>query len=404
MTQAPAFPDAPQHIPSAVWLTLAGLCASLLGIGLARFAYTPLLPAIVQAQWFDAADAAYLGAANLAGYLAGALLATPLAARFRAAMILRLMMLAVVASLVACAWPVSFLWIMVWRAVSGFAGGVLIVLAAPTVLPYIAQARRGIASGVIFTGVGLGIVLSGTLVPPLLRHGLTQAWLGLGLLSLLLTLFAWRNWPTGEGSAAAQDDAVPPPSAFPLRALYVVYGLCAFGLVPHMIFFVDFIARGLDQGLVAGANYWVLVGLGAIAGPLLIGYCADRSGYAVALRLSLLIVALAVALPALQQGTAALIISSALAGAFMPGCVILALGRIRELLPNSPAAQKSAWSIATTSFALCQAAAAYGYSYVFDRAGENYALLFALGGGTLLVALVIDCFVTQREFSKSATI
>jgi hypothetical protein len=26
--------------------TLAGLCASLVGIGLARFAYTPLLPAV----------------------------------------------------------------------------------------------------------------------------------------------------------------------------------------------------------------------------------------------------------------------------------------------------------------------------------------------------------------------
>ena len=54
--------------------TLAGLCAVLVGIGLARFAYTPLIPALIDAQWFTAAQAAYLGAANLAGYLAGALL------------------------------------------------------------------------------------------------------------------------------------------------------------------------------------------------------------------------------------------------------------------------------------------------------------------------------------------
>ena len=54
--------------------TLAGLCAVLVGIGLARFAYTPLIPALIAAQWFTAAEAAYLGAANLAGYLAGALL------------------------------------------------------------------------------------------------------------------------------------------------------------------------------------------------------------------------------------------------------------------------------------------------------------------------------------------
>jgi Uncharacterised MFS-type transporter YbfB len=55
-----------------VWLSAAaGLCASLVGLGLARFAYTPLIPALIAAKWFSPADAVYLGAANLAGYLAG---------------------------------------------------------------------------------------------------------------------------------------------------------------------------------------------------------------------------------------------------------------------------------------------------------------------------------------------
>jgi hypothetical protein len=53
--------------------TASALCAILVGIGLARFAYTPLIPALVEAGWFTPAEAAYLGAANLAGYLAGAL-------------------------------------------------------------------------------------------------------------------------------------------------------------------------------------------------------------------------------------------------------------------------------------------------------------------------------------------
>ena len=53
---------------------IAALCALLVGIGLARFAYTPLLPALVDGNWFSASQAAYLGAANLAGYLAGAVL------------------------------------------------------------------------------------------------------------------------------------------------------------------------------------------------------------------------------------------------------------------------------------------------------------------------------------------
>src|SRR5579859_755770 len=89
---------------------LSGLCAYLVGIGLARFAYTPLIPALVAAGWATPGDAAYLGAANLAGYLAGALVARRLAALVTAAPVLRGAMLLVAASFFACALPASFLW------------------------------------------------------------------------------------------------------------------------------------------------------------------------------------------------------------------------------------------------------------------------------------------------------
>src|SRR3712207_4240444 len=93
---------------SAWRATLSGLCASLVGIGLARFAYTPLIPALVAAEWFAPSGVVYLGAANLAGYLAGALLARPLAARAPAAWLLRAMMLLAAAAFFACAAPLSF--------------------------------------------------------------------------------------------------------------------------------------------------------------------------------------------------------------------------------------------------------------------------------------------------------
>ena len=73
------------HDETALWrATLSGVCANLVGIGLARFAYTPLIPALILAGWFSPTQAAYLGAANLAGYLAGALLARPLGVAYGA--------------------------------------------------------------------------------------------------------------------------------------------------------------------------------------------------------------------------------------------------------------------------------------------------------------------------------
>ena len=377
---------------AATWrTTLSGACASLIGIGLARFAYTPLLPAIISAHWFAASSAAYLGAANLGGYLAGALLGGPLAARFPARQIIRCMMLLAKISFFACAWPVDFAWFFAWRFLAGISGGTLMVLAAPTILPHVSPARRGLVSGAIFMGVGLGIAISGTLVPLLLRQGLFQTWIGLGLLALALSALAWGGWPAQAAPAAAHHPVAA--RALPrtrLRALYLEYGLNAFGLVPHMVFLVDFVARGLGQGVSAGAEYCVLFGIGAVVGPLLSGHLADRTGFGPALRLAYLAQAVSVLLAVSGLGAPALIVSSLVVGAFTPGIVPLVLGRIHELLVHHPSAQKGAWGKATTSFAVLQAVAAYGMSFLFAQSGGDYRLLYVLGGAALAVALAVD--------------
>jgi predicted MFS family arabinose efflux permease len=377
--------------PEAWRATLSGACASLIGIGLARFSYTPLLPAIISAHWFAASSATYLGAANLSGYLAGALLAGPMAARQPAAMVIRGMMLLAATAFFACAWPIDFAWFFAWRFVSGLSGGALMVLAAPTILPHIPPKRRGLVSGAIFMGIGLGIAASGTLVPLLLRQGLSQTWIGLGVLALILTLIGWGGWPSQGALPAARPHVAPAVrSNSRLLALYAEYGLNAVGLVPHMIFLVDYVARGLGQGLDVGAEYWVLFGIGAVVGPLLIGHLADRTGYGPALRLAYLVEAVAAALPILGLGTPGLILSSLIVGAFTPGIVLLVLGRVHELLAHHPAAQKGAWSKATTSFAVMQAVAAYGLSFLFVESGGQYWLLFGVGAAGLLAALAID--------------
>jgi MFS family permease len=125
-------------------------------------------------------------------------------------------------------------------------------------------------------------------------------------------------------------------------------------------------------------------------GPILTGYFADRAGFGTALRLAFLIEAIAVAIPAIVPDPTWLLASSIGVGAFLTGTVTLVLGRIGELLPNLPAQQKVAWTAATVFFALSQAAAAYGLSFLFAWSDENYSLLFFIGTAAILAALVID--------------
>src|SRR5437764_10896023 len=98
----------------------AGCSATLLGIGLARFGYSPLLPAMVQAGWLGAGAAGALGAANLGGYLVGALAATSIGRRLGVVRALRLAMLLTAAAFAFCAIRGSLLWFLPWRVLAGF--------------------------------------------------------------------------------------------------------------------------------------------------------------------------------------------------------------------------------------------------------------------------------------------
>lgn len=376
---------------TGIWLPIfAGLCASLVSIGLARFAYTPLIPSLIEAQWFSANDVVYLGAANLVGYLIGALLGRPTARQLGNKNALRLMMLVVTAAFFACAFPLSVSWFFGWRLLSGIAGGAIMVLVAATVLPHVPAARKGLASGAIFLGIGLGIAGSGTLVPPLLSLGLQATWLGLGALALLLTALSWFGWPSDfPHPQAAQEKVSVEPTPRGVYLLFAQYAFMAAGLVPAMVFLVDYVARGLGAGAHVGALIWVMYGLGAIVGPVSYGFLADQLGARSGIRLVLVVQAIALGLLAMSHSFVALALLAVILGSFPPGIVPLALARVHELVPEHQR-QQIAWSRATVSFATFQALAGFAYSALFNASGGHHALLFVIAAGAIVVALLLE--------------
>lgn len=371
------------------------MCAMFIGIGMARFAYTPLVPALIEQNWFTASQAAYLGAANLAGYFIGALLSRRLSAN-NPRLALRVAMAACAISFFACAWPASFAWFSLWRWVAGFAGAVALVTAAPFVLPFVPEKRRGFASGMIFVGPSIGVTMGALLVPWLVTQGLTFTWNGLGVASLVVMAIGWGGWPPAPAKSPAGVPAVTSPIPFGrtpaamamlLAGAYIVYALSAFGLVPHMLFLADYVARGLQWGFTSGSMYWALFGVGAMIGPLATGVCGDRYGFQGTLRAGLILQCIGVGVLAVTANPLVLALSSILIGAFVPGVAVLTMGRIREVAPPEHIAD--AWRIATVGFAVGQAAAGYAFSWVFARTGD-YPLLFAIGAGVIACALVIE--------------
>jgi hypothetical protein len=65
---------------------------------------------------------------------------------------------------------------------------------------------------------------------------------------------------------------------------------------------------------------------------------------------------------------------------------------VHELV-HGDAQQRSAWSVCTIAFAVGQAAAAYGFSYLFAQTDGAYPVLFGIGAGAFVLALALDLAV-----------
>lgn len=373
---------------------LAALLAVTVGVGLSRFAYSALIPVIVEAGWITPAGAGYLGAANFLGYLLGAGAGLLGGLQQRAPLVLRLSMLAVGLSFLAAAVDTSFHWLVLWRFVAGAAGGVLMVLAAPLALATFPPERRAALSGIVFAGVGVGIIISALVVPVLAGMGPTEAWVGIGLICFAATMASWAGWPSISPPTRVDAIRILPSSALVL--IWLVYGLVAVGLVPHMVFLVDLVARSRGLGLPAGALCWLLFGIGALLGPFACGRLAARFTAGRALQGVAIMQIGTVALPAFVGDLPLLALSSLFVGASVSGIVTLTLGRISEIVPNGRR-RVFAWSAATIAFAVGQAGGGYLFSFLLGATPLELDHLFLLGGTAFAAAAVLTLLPAWRR-------
>jgi len=398
-------------------LSLSGLCATMIGNGIGRFAFIALMPALIQAGWFSKADASYLGVATLVGYVLGASWTDSLARRFAPVTLLRGSMLVCAFSFFACAIEGAGMpWFYFWRTAAGVGGAVLMVLPAPVVLPRHSVAVRGRASGVVFSGIGLGAAVSGALVPLLvsgfgvavivggtstplfLFQGVTGAWLGMGAVCLALTLLAWSHWPAEEKATsnrpATIKSSLPREMKRTVGLIMAAHGLNAVGYLTHTMFWVDYVVRELNMPLATGGFYWALFGLGAAIGPMLTGTLADTFGLKRCLMAGFLIKAFSAVLPVFASDTWALCLSSILMGILTPGLVALVSAYALDRVGAEH--HRKAWGLATTSFAVAQAAGGAAMAFAATRL-HSYHALFCVSAAALIGSVICMALIRERS-------
>jgi MFS family permease len=164
-------PDHSQTYPHPARLILILSMAPTIGLGIGRFAYALVLPDMRDSLDWSYSAAGFMNTINAVGYLAGALLASPLIKRFGLAPSVIWGTIACVASLALCALTGNFIVLSFARLLAGFAaafgfvgGGALAATIAQT-----RPARANFLLSLFYAGPGSGILASGLIAPYVLQ-------------------------------------------------------------------------------------------------------------------------------------------------------------------------------------------------------------------------------------------
>lgn len=320
---------------------IGGMLALAVAMGIGRFAYTPILPVMQEELHLSVSLTGFLASVNYTGYLIGAFVAGLLPFRSGKSR-LRTARFALVGSVVTTgAMGISSLhgyWLFL-RGIGGFFSALIMVLTSSLIMDWLSRKRESSKAGFVYAGIGLGIVLSGSLIPWFVHMGGWQTgWYGLGGISLLLCAFSVRFLTGMEVPEAnnAEHKEEPPiqaqKPAFRLWGITVAYGLEGLGYIV-MATFVTAFFKNLSSYSWLGDISWILVGLAGIPSTWLWTRAVQKWGWQMATYAAYMCQAIGVLLPAIYPAVISALIASILFGGTFMGITALALSIGRQCAP-----------------------------------------------------------------------
>lgn len=316
---------------------ISGVLILIVSMGIGRFAYTPMLPLMQNDNDFSDKIAGFLASSNYLGYLLGALLAgNKLLKNYRLHLIKAFLVCSVLTTIGIGLTQSIPLWNLL-RFLSGFSSAYVLVLTSGFVLEQLMILNKSHWTGIFYGGVGTGIFLSSLLIPIFNQfYGWNGAWIGLGVSSVFMAIFAWRGLQNTKLTIVHQEKKETtlniPPEKWILW-LTVAYGLEGLGYIVTGTFIVA-IAETSPAFTIEASRVWLIAGLAAV--PSCIGWSryAKKKGYVFALVLAFLLQAIGIIIPVFWNSLIGISISGALFGATFMGITSLATTLGQKINPE----------------------------------------------------------------------
>lgn len=322
-----------------IFCFILAITALAVAMGIGRFAFTPILPLMIQEGTVHLAQTAWLSSSNYIGYLVGAL--SLLKSKRHPLFVVLGLTLVTLTTWLASLSDIG--WLLVLRFLAGVASAWVLVSISAFAINWL-KSRQVASSGLIYTGVGIGITLTGLICSYFIFQSVTvnaavqsslsplssRLWQYLGVIALLATLLvtfllakinsqfattaAAKANPT-HTKANHTSSSIPPPAKLKLANVLTAYGLFGFGYILPATFLPQIAKQWLS-----GQSYlliWPFFGLAA-ALSVVLSQGLQRHYNNVSLlgvwRVSQIIMAVGTLLPALWQSLAGLMLSALMVG------------------------------------------------------------------------------------------
>lgn len=326
-----------------IFCFILAITALAVAMGIGRFAFTPILPLMIQEGTVHLAQTAWLSSSNYIGYLVGALSLLK-SNRHPLFVVLGLTLVTLSTWLASLS---GFGWLLVLRFLAGVASAWVLVSISAFAINWL-KSRQVATSGLIYTGVGIGITLTGLICSYFIFQSATatiaaqssfsplssRLWQYLGVIALLATLlvtFLLAKINSQFASTAAASIAAAKtnpskaahtnptasitPAKLKLAKVLTAYGLFGFGYILPATFLPQIAKQWLS-----GQSYlliWPFFGLAAALSVVLSQGLQRRYNNFSLLgvwRVSQIIMAVGTLLPALWQSLAGLMLSALMVG------------------------------------------------------------------------------------------
>ena len=383
-------------LPGPIYATIAGACLFAISICLARFAYGPLVPSLVDAHWVNRAEAGYLGAFNGFGYIVGCVVALWLPRITGVRLLMRTSLLLAVIGIGMCFWNFGFAWLAVGRLLAGFAAAALMVHTTALVVRCVSAKAKSMCLGFAVSGGGIAIVVISLVLPFFIAKGPSGGWLVEAAITFFLAAVVWRFISMAPHEREPRPDAIqrlPPRRRRLVLLITAAYTLMSVAVVPHTLFLADYMHRDLGLSIRDSSSLFSILGAGCAVGAIYVGPLTRLVSTRWGLSINYMMATAAIAMVLLFDSVIVVASSAFLIGVSLFGVVALSSIRTLEIVGLSRHAHF--WGGMALGFGAGMAAGSYAMSALLSR-GFHYIDLFQIAQVTVICALIILLFARWR--------